>query len=137
MLNIPQLKPKGLLLWWGKFRFMYGNAAFYVGALQLALVAIMAYNTTVRPWAAEYLGWNILFWQYCVFLVVSVLMGVLIEFMVTVPALIAVSNEQMYKHDSPIKTDFEDVKREQEAAKKKQEEIEKKLDEILRRLDKC
>lgn len=136
MLNIPQLKPKGLLLWWGKFRFMYGNAAFYVGALQLALVAVMAYNTTVRPWAVEYLGWNILFWQYCVFLVVSVLLGVLAEFMITVPALIAVSNEQMYKHDSPIKTDFEDVKKKQEEHDKILAEMQKTLDEILGRLEK-
>ena len=126
-MRIPQIKARGPLLWWGKFRFMYSHALIYVGMVQLTLIALMAYETTVRPWANEYFGWNITFWQYTLVLVLSVFFGVLVEFIISVPAVIAVSNEQMYKHQSPIKTDFEDVKREQRNQGRK-------LDKILEHL---
>lgn len=126
-MNIPQVKARGLLLWWGKFRFMYGHATFYVGLIQMILIALMAYNTTIRPWASEYLGWQITFWQYCIVLAITVTVGIVIEFMVSVPALIAVSNEQMYKHESPIRTDFIHVQQ-------RQDELDKKLLLIMTRL---
>ena len=106
-------------MWWGKFRFMYGHATFYVGLIQMILIALMAYNTTIQPWAVEYLGWRITFWQYCALLGVTVTVGIVVEFMVSVPALIAVSNEQMYKHESPIKTDFISVRQRQDELDRK------------------
>lgn len=124
---IPQAKAKGILLWWGKFRFMYNYAQFYVGMIQLLLVAVVAYNTTMRPWIAESLGWNITLWQYCLALGVILIIGMVLEFSLGVPALVAVSNEQMYKHDSPIKTDFVEVKR-------KQTEIEAKINKIMKHM---
>jgi len=127
-MNIPQVKAKGPLLWWGKFRFMYNHAVFYVGAIQLVLVAAVAYNTTVQPWIVEYLGWNITFWQYGLALGVVLIVGMVLEFVLGVPALIAVSNEQMYKHDSPIKSDFAEVK-------DKQAEIEEKINKIMKHLE--
>ena len=119
-MHIPQVKARGVLLWWGKLRFMYNYAVFYVGAIQLLLVALVAYNTTLQPWITQYLGWNISLWQYIAILVVAVVAGMVLEFTFGVPAIIAVSNEQMYKHDSPIKADFV-------AVKGKQADIEAKL----------
>jgi ABC-type proline/glycine betaine transport system permease subunit len=110
-MKIPQIKPRGVFYWWGRLRFMYSQAVFYVGFIQMALVAAMAYNTTVQPWALKYLHWNINFWQYSVLLVALVMIGIVLEFIITVPAIIAVSNEQMYKHESPIKEDFVDIRR--------------------------
>ena len=124
---IPQAKAKGALLWWGKFRFMYNYAQFYIGMIQLMLIAIVAYNTTMKPWLAEAFGWNITLWQYCVALGVLLIIGMVLEFSLGVPALVAVSNEQMYKHDSPIKTDFIEVKDKQKA-------IEAKLDKVMEHL---
>ena len=109
--NLPQAKIKGPLRWWGKFRFMYGHAVFYVGAIQLVLIAAMAYNTTVQPWVAQYLEWNMTFWQYCLVLAAILLTGMVVDFMFGVPALIAVANEQQYKHESPIKRDLAVVKK--------------------------
>ena len=110
--HIPQqVKAKGILLWWGRFRFMYGHAVFYVGAIQLALVAAMAYNTTVQPWISQYLGWDITFWQYCLILVAVLFTAMVLDFLFGVPALIAVANEQQYKHESPIKRDLTAVNR--------------------------
>jgi len=126
-MSIPQVKAKGALLWWGKFRFMYSYAVFYVGMIQLILVAAVAYNTTIQPWVSQYLGWGLTFWQYCVVLIVILVIGMVLEFVFGIPALIAISNEQMYKHESPIKTDFAEVKR-------KQTEIEAKLDKIMSHL---
>ena len=124
---IPQAKAKGALLWWGKFRFMYNYAVSYIGAIQLVLIAAVAYNTTVQPWVAQYLGWNMSFVHYCIVLVVIVVIGMVLEFVFGIPALVAVSNEQMYKHDSPIKTDFIEVK-------EKQDNLEKKIDKVMERL---
>lgn len=126
-MNMPQAKAKGVLLWWGKFRFMYNHAVFYVGAIQLVLIAAIAYNTTVQPWVTQYLGWSIHFWQYCVVLGAILVAGMVLEFTFGVPALIAVSNEQMYKHASPIKADFA-------AVQKKQAEIEAKLDKVMKHM---
>lgn len=123
-MNLPQARIKGPLRWWGKLRFMYGHAVFYVGAMQLALVAAMAYNTTVQPWMAQYLGWNITFWQYCSVLVAILAVGMVVDFMFGVPALIAVANEQQYKHENPIRKDLTLVK-------SKQAELEGKLDKIM------
>lgn len=101
-----QAEIKGPLRWWGRLRFMYGHAVFYVGAIQLSLVAAMAYNTTVQPWVSQYLGWDMRFWQYCLILVAVLAVGMVADFIFGVPALIAVANEQQYKHESPIKRDL-------------------------------
>jgi hypothetical protein len=124
---IPQVKAKGILLWWGKLRFMYSYAVFYVGLIQLILVAVVAYNTTLRPWLVTYLGWDITLWQYGIVLGVIVIAGMALEFIFGIPALITVSNEQMYKHDSPIKSDFIEVK-------KKQAEMDEKINKIMEKL---
>lgn len=126
-MNLPQVKAKGPLLWWGKLRFMYNYAVFYVGAIQLLLVALVAYNTTLQPWISQYLGWSITLWQYIAILVALVVVGMVLEFAFGVPAIIAVSNEQMYKHESPVKADFATVK-------SKQADLECKLNKIMKHM---
>lgn len=112
-IRIPQVKAKGVLRWWGRFRFMFGHAVFYVSAVNMALLAATAYNTTVRDWVLEYIGWNMSFGMFVVIMVAIVGVGFLIEYMISVPALIAESNFQMYEHQSPIKRDFDEVKAKQ------------------------
>jgi len=126
-IGLPQAQARGPLRWWGKFRFMYGHAVFYVGIIQLSLIAAVAYNTTVQPWVAQYLGWNMTFWQYCVILVAVLSLGMVLEFMFGVPALIAIANEQQYKHESPIKADMVIVKQ-------KQDDLESKLNNIMKHM---
>ncbi len=126
-IKVPQVKAKGVLLWWGRFRFMFAHAVFYVSMVSLAMLAATFYNTTLREWASLYFGFEMTFWMFCVGLVVVLIFGILVEFTFSVPAIIAVSNEQMYKHQSPIKTDFDDVKN-------KQIEHDKKLDKIMEHL---
>jgi len=127
-MHIPQVKANGLLLWWGRFRFVYGHAATYVAMVQMVLIAAMAYSTTVQPWAAEYLGWNITFWQYCTILIIILGIGMVLEFTFGIPAFLVTTNEQWYKHGNPVKTNLD-------AVKEKQKEIEAKLDKIIRRLE--
>ena len=127
-MHIPQVKARWVLLWWGKFRFMYNHAVFYVGAIQLVLVAAVAYNTTVQPWVDQYLGWSITFWQYCVALGGILIVGMVVEFVFGVPAVLAVANEQVYKHENPIRVDFV-------AVKAKQAEIEEKINKIMEHLE--
>ena len=110
MLKIRQTNPKGILRAWGKFRFMYGHASFYIGALQLGSTLIILYNTTARDWALSYLGIHLSFWVYGVFLLITSIIGIVGDYVISVPSLIAESNEQMYKHKSPIQSDFEEVK---------------------------
>lgn len=123
-IKVPQIKARGPLLWWGRFRFMFAHAVFYVSMVSLVMLAATFYNTTLREWASLYFGFEMTFWMFCLGLVIVVVLGILVEFVISVPALIAVSNEQMYKHQSPIKTDFDEVK-------KKQAEQGKKLDKII------
>lgn len=127
-IRIPQIKARGLLLWWGRFRFMFAHAVFYVSMVSLAMLAATFYNTTLREWASLYFGFEMTFWMFCAGLLIVIILGILVEFVLTVPAIIAVSNEQMYKHQSPIKDDFEEVKA-------KQLEQDKKLDKIIKHLE--
>jgi hypothetical protein len=131
-MHIPQVRARGILMWWGKIRFIYGYSVFYVGFIQLALVAVMAYETTVKDWCWQYFHIQIQLWQYLACLLILIGVGIIVEYVISIPALIAISNEQMYKHDSPIKTDFEDIKKEQANQKKQLEELNEKIDRLLK-----
>ncbi len=109
-IKVPQVKAKGVLLLWGRFRFMWGHAVFYVGAIQLIMLALVTYNTTLRDWAWAYLGIQLQLSHFIIGLFVIIAIGFLVEYILSIPALIAVSNEQMYAHQSPIKADFDEVK---------------------------
>lgn len=125
--KLPQVKATGPLLWWGRFRFMFGHAAFYMSAVSIALLAPTAYNTTIREWVLDYFGWDMPFLVFMVVLVFVIIFGIILEYVVSVPAIIAVSNEQMYKHESPIDRDFK-------AVKAKQKEDGEKIDLIMKHL---
>jgi len=127
-MHIPQAKAKGVLLRWGQFRFAFAHAALYVGMIQMLLIVLMAYNTTLRPWITDYLGWNIAFWQYGLILGVLLIIGMALEFMFGVPSYLTVVNEQTTKHNNPIMIGIDEVK-------DKQEEIEAKLDKVMKRLE--
>ena len=123
MIKVPQIKARGVLLMWGRFRFMWGHAVFYVGAIQLIMLALVTYNTTLRDWAWLYLGMQLQLWHFIAGLFISIAIGFALEYVLSIPALIAVSNEQMYAHQSPIKTDFEDVKKKLDAVEKELREL--------------
>jgi len=126
-MGIPQAKAKGLLLWWGRFRYVYGHASTYIAMVQMALIAAMAYNTTVQPWVTQYLGRSITFWQYCVVLTVILGAGMVLEFTLGVPSFLTTANEQWYKHGNPVKTNLD-------AVRAKQTEIERKIDKVMKHL---
>ena len=126
-MRIPQAKAKGILLRWGQFRFVYGHAALYVGMLQMLLIILMAYNTTLRPWITDYLGWNITLWQYCLVLGGLLIIGMALEFMFGVPSYLTVVNEQTYKHGNPIKTGIDEINR-------RQDEMDGKLDKVMKHM---
>lgn len=50
-----------------------------------------------------------------------IVVGFIVEYVISVPALIAISNQQMYAHQSPIVEDFNDVKRKLNLVMKKLE----------------
>ncbi len=98
---------------------------FYVGAIQLMMLALVTYNTTLREWALQYYGIELQLWHFVLGLFIIIFVGFVLEYMLSIPALIAVSNEQMYAHQSPIKTDFEEVK-------ERLTKIEKELQQLRR-----
>ena len=95
--------------------------------VQMALIAAMAYNTTVQPWVTQYLGRSITFWQYCVALTVILGAGMVLEFTLGVPSFLTTANEQWYKHGNPVKTNLD-------AVRAKQTEIERKIDKVMKHL---
>jgi len=128
--SVPQVNAKGaqgLLLAWGKFRFMFGYATFYISLISMVLLMVTAYNTTARDWSMQYLHYELPFWQFATAILLLAALGFLLEYVVSIPCMVAVSNEQMYKHDSPIKTDFNDVRR-------RQDELDAKLEKIMEHL---
>jgi len=120
-IRVPQVKAGRFLLWWGRFRFMFGHAMFYVSVVNMGLLAATAYNTTIRDWALEYFGIQLTFWAFLLIMFSLIVVGFIVEYVISVPALIAISNQQMYAHQSPIVEDFDDVKRKLNLVMKKLE----------------
>jgi len=106
-----QLKAKGIVKWWGNFRYIATHITFYSTILILAMTATTAYNTTIKLWMKVYLGVDLQYYIFILLIVIFVLGAVIFEWKVTLPGYFRVFNEQMYKHDNPIRRDLELIKK--------------------------
>ncbi len=127
---------KTVLTWWGRFRFMFQFLGFYLSVISLAMVALTAYNTTLRDWAILYLGIDLKLWEFGIAIIGLMLLGIVVEKFITVPYLLGMGNRTAYDADNPVKDDLKAIQKEQLEAKKRDDGIAKKLDELLRRQEK-
>jgi len=106
--------------WWGKFRFTWGYANFYVSIASLIMLIITTYNTGAKE--------HMSFVVFLLIIVVFVALGMTIEHIISIPAQLSVGNEQAFKHNSLYRKQIEEL----DAKNDKQfKQLEGKIDALI------
>ncbi len=94
---------------WGMFTHTAGQLAMFVSAINLFLIAITAYNTTLSSW---FVGWGIRvqLWMFLAVVVVLLLITFVVLYKFALPSYYSVFNEQFYRHDNLLRKDIEILK---------------------------
>ena len=114
---------------------MASGATMYVTFINLLLLAVTAYGTTVAPWM-QGKGLNIPFVIFFAFILLIVLVVLGFEYKVAVPSNFIFWNDQWWRHDNPIRRKMNNME------KRLNEKIDKsdarlvKIEEALKRIEK-
>ncbi len=95
------------------------TAGILMIAQYIALIIIL-YTTSLRPFFDAYLPW-MTFGVYIIIAFVVVIVVMIMAYIIVAPSHYAFWNQQIWKHDNPMRTKLED--------------IEKKLDEVNKQLE--
>lgn len=117
--------------WWGAFRNTVSNSTMYITFFNTAMLVPMAYVTWVQPWTAEYLGIQITFGIFCLFIFICGIFLLLFEYKIFTPSTFSFWNNQWWKHNNPIKIRMD----KQDEKIKEQNEIIKEMSEAIKRIE--
>lgn len=98
---------------------VFSNAMFIVQFGTFITVCGIAYDSFLHKFVSLQMGFLIL--------AIGAIMWFCFYYFIIYPSAMSFQNEQAYKHDSPIKSDFEDIKLELEDIKKEINEIKQSL----------
>lgn len=84
------------------------QTVFYVSIINFLLIAMTAYNTTLRAHILVALPWFKL-WMFIMGLAVLVGIAMVIEYKVIYPSYIAFQNKQEYEHQNLLRVDLAKV----------------------------
>ncbi len=115
------LKQRNIGRWWGGLKYVAQHLTTYVTAINLALISVTAYYTTLAPWFHEH-GWYIRFWHFELLLVISLASVFLLEYKIGLPSYFDFFNEQFYQHNNPLRQDMANLSQQ---VKELKEELEK------------
>lgn len=111
------LKQKKIGSWWGGVKQSTAQLTMYVTFINLLLIAVTAWNTTLSEWLAEF-GIEIPFIVFALGILFILMAALLFEYKVSIPSFFSFWSAQFWEHDNPMR--------------KKIEEIDKKLDELIK-----
>jgi len=107
------------LPWVGGAKEMLAQTVFYISMINFVLIAITAYNTTLRTYLQSWLpGFQL--WMFFAILTTLVIIIMIIEYKFIAPSLYSFRSKQMFEHESKVMDELRDIK-------KKVADIEKKL----------
>ena len=95
---------------WGVIAQAAGQVAVFVGILNLFLIAVTAYNTTLKEWLIQQ-GIHISFWMFATVIAGLLLVAFILMWKFALPSYYSSINEQLYRHDNPIRRDLEEIKK--------------------------
>ena len=95
---------------WGVFAQAAGQVAIFVGVLNLFLITATAYNTTLKEWLIQQ-GIHISFWVFAMVILGLLLIAFILMWKFALPSFYSSTNEQLYRHDNPIRRDLEELKK--------------------------
>jgi hypothetical protein len=116
---------KNIGKFWGMIAQVAGQVAVFVSIINLFLIAVTAYNTTLSGYFEQH-GVHISFWVFALVIVGLLLVAFLLMWKFALPSYYSSFNEQFYRHDNPIRADLEEIKK----------LLNKDLGNVKKRLDK-
>lgn len=90
----------------GEVKTMLGGVLFYLTPFSFVMLAVTTYKVAISPWAAIHAHWLNL-WVFLGIMPVFVVLGLIIEYKLVFPSMIAFSNRQGYVHRSPLVADMQ------------------------------
>jgi len=90
---------------YGRFRLLAQHLSFYAMMVTMVSAVITMWVTALAPWLIDK-GIDPKLWMLVLAILFIFAVGVMFEYNVTFPSFYATWNEQMWKHDSPIKEEF-------------------------------
>jgi len=109
---------------WGILAQTFSQVSIFVAALNLLLLTVTAYNTTLVEWFLVY-GIPLNFWSFMSIIAFMLLITSILVYKFALPSLFSFTNEQAYRHDNPIRKDIKQL----------QETLDTNLKEIRDRLE--
>ena len=99
-------KQKNIGKQWGAFAQTTAQLSIFITLINLLLLAVTAYNTTLRGWFVYY-DIPLNFWTFmCVIIFLLVVVAVLM-YKYALPSFFSFWNEQWYVHDNQLRKDIE------------------------------
>jgi len=111
--------------WWGAFKNVAAGSSMYVTIINLVLLAVTAYGTTIAPWL-QGKGLNVTFAAFFGILLVIVLVIFAFEYKASIPSQFSFWNDQWWRHNNPIKKKMDKMDKRLVAIEKELKRIEGK-----------
>lgn len=92
--------------WWGSFKLLGQHVSSYVQFVNLGLLVITAYYTSISPYLHS-VGINIPFIPFILIVVAGLLILFFLEYKLSFPSFFGVWNEQWWSHNNPMKNEVE------------------------------
>jgi len=89
------------LPWIGGFKEMLAQTVFYISMINFVLIAITAYNTTLRTYLQSWIP-SFQLWMFFLALVTLVFLIMIVEYKFIAPSLYSFRSRQMFEHESKI-----------------------------------
>jgi len=97
----PKILKQYNIVWIGGFKEVLSQTLFYVAIINFILIAITAYNTTLRVFILEWIP-DFKLWMFFGILITSVLLGMILEYKFITPSLFSFRSKQMFEHESKV-----------------------------------
>jgi len=94
----------------GAFKDLVVRVAFYVSMVNFLLIGVTAWSTTLYRYAPQ----GVRFEHFIAVLVLGILLAVLLEYKFMMASSMSWHNQQLYRHDNPIREDIARLRRQQE-----------------------
>lgn len=105
------LKQKKVGNWLGGIKQVFGQLNMYLAFINLILIAVTAWNTTLSGWLLE-AGIAVPFWVFGLCIVLFLLSAMIFEYKVTIPSFFSFWNSQFWAHDNPLRQEISLIRQE-------------------------
>lgn len=108
---VPKQKNIGSFI--GGLKVIFSSVTFYIGLINFVLLVPTAYNTTLKFYLP------ISFIGFVIIIAILLIIAMYIEYVWFMPSGIIFANQQSWKHDNPIRQEFEKLNKRLDESEKK------------------